>query len=297
MLHIRDRAMKARKTAIWSLLKLLMGRQKKKRGQRAQVGDKAGKGLRHFSMKAGRRRSMPLQKMEGGGVAAAYCRQVADELVQEFSLGEGLGMGSEQLRRLAQSAPPVVGTTAIDEKNIRRRVYDALNVLMAMDIIAKEKKEIHWRGLPYATGAGFELLQGECTKVVGQERLVHRNEASGVTHGSQSQGGIQLPFLLVQTRPQATVEVEISENMQLVNFDFNRTQFEVHDDSYVLRAMGLCQLDPRKPAVVAAPQREDQPGGAHLVPPHPVPVQLNGYAGPPPGHSHSNLGGAGTAQQ
>lgn len=37
---------------------------------------------------------------------------------------------------------------AYDEKNIRRRVYDALNVLMAMDIIAKEKKNITWRGLP-----------------------------------------------------------------------------------------------------------------------------------------------------
>jgi hypothetical protein len=27
-------------------------------------------------------------------------------------------------------------------------VYDALNVLMAMDIISKEKKEIQWKGLP-----------------------------------------------------------------------------------------------------------------------------------------------------
>ena len=35
-----------------------------------------------------------------------------------------------------------------DDKNIRRRVYDALNVLMAMDIITKNKKEITWRGLP-----------------------------------------------------------------------------------------------------------------------------------------------------
>jgi len=34
------------------------------------------------------------------------------------------------------------------KKNIRRRVYDALNVLMAMDIITKEKKEIRWVGLP-----------------------------------------------------------------------------------------------------------------------------------------------------
>ena len=35
-----------------------------------------------------------------------------------------------------------------DQKNIRRRVYDALNVLMAMNIISKEKKEIRWLGLP-----------------------------------------------------------------------------------------------------------------------------------------------------
>jgi transcription factor Dp-1 len=35
-----------------------------------------------------------------------------------------------------------------DDKNIRRRVYDALNVLMAMNIITKNKKEITWRGLP-----------------------------------------------------------------------------------------------------------------------------------------------------
>ena len=29
-------------------------------------------------------------------------------------------------------------------------------------------------------------------------------------------------FLSMQTRPQATVEVEISEDMQVVHFDFNR---------------------------------------------------------------------------
>lgn len=35
-----------------------------------------------------------------------------------------------------------------DEKNVRRRVYDALNVLMAMDIISRDKKEIRWNGMP-----------------------------------------------------------------------------------------------------------------------------------------------------
>lgn len=38
-----------------------------------------------------------------------------------------------------------------DQKNIRRRVYDALNVLMALQIISKDKKEIRWIGLPSNT--------------------------------------------------------------------------------------------------------------------------------------------------
>lgn len=38
--------------------------------------------------------------------------------------------------------------TNCDQKNIRRRVYDALNVLMALQIISKDKKEIRWIGLP-----------------------------------------------------------------------------------------------------------------------------------------------------
>ena len=46
-----------------------------------------------------------------------------------------------------------------DEKNIRRRVYDALNVLMAMDIISKDKKEIQWKGLPRTSINDIEELQ------------------------------------------------------------------------------------------------------------------------------------------
>ena len=38
---------------------------------------------------------------------------------------------------------------------MRRRVYDALNVLMALNIISKDKKEIKWIGLP--TNSAQEL--------------------------------------------------------------------------------------------------------------------------------------------
>ena len=54
-----------------------------------------------------------------------------------------------------------------DEKNIRRRVYDALNVLMAMDIISKDKKEIQWKGLPRTSINDIEeLYQQKVVKVL-----------------------------------------------------------------------------------------------------------------------------------
>lgn len=37
-------------------------------------------------------------------------------------------------------------------------MYDALNVLMAMDIISKERKEIQWKGLPSSLQHDTEML-------------------------------------------------------------------------------------------------------------------------------------------
>jgi len=42
----------------------------------------------------------------------------------------------------------MVVTVQYHEKNIRRRVYDALNVLLAMKIIYKDGKSICWTGMP-----------------------------------------------------------------------------------------------------------------------------------------------------
>lgn len=94
-------------------------------------------------------------------------------------------------------------------------------------------------------------------KYVGLQNLIQRNEHL-YSSGNAPSGGVALPFILVQvkftkaylqscsnsqakpislflfhhclmvvvfplqTRPHATVEVEISEDMQLVHFDFNR---------------------------------------------------------------------------
>ncbi|GAQ78804.1 Transcription factor DP [Klebsormidium nitens] len=195
-------------------------------------GDKASKGLRHFSLKV-------CEKVEEKG-RTTY-NEVADELVREIAEAGAMNSPSDQ---------------SYDEKNIRRRVYDALNVLMALDIIVKDKKEIHWRGLPSAAVADIGMLKDEKSRVEEQmakkqrylgslhqqfgsyENLVMQNQR---LHG-QGEGpgeGIAFPFVLIKTKPQATVEVEISEDMQLVHFDFNDTPYKMLDHDAILELMGL----------------------------------------------------------
>jgi transcription factor Dp-1 len=53
-------------------------------------------------------------------------------------------------------------------------VYDALNVLMAMNIINKDKKEISWIGLPNNLIHDYDGLQGE--KKAMEERLVQKRK-------------------------------------------------------------------------------------------------------------------------
>ncbi|XP_071734725.1 transcription factor-like protein DPB isoform X2 [Rutidosis leptorrhynchoides] len=200
---------------------------KKKRGQRATRGDKK-----------------VCQKVEKMG-RTTYS-QVADELVAEFSKPvNGI------------HAPNKLPRQQYDEKNIRRRVYDALNVFTAMDIMFKDKKDIHWKGLPLsffnniqqlksdrlALQSRFEkksaYLQELQDQYEGLQNLIQRNREL-YSSGNAPAAGVALPFILVQTRPHATLEVEISEDMQLVHFDFNTTPFEIHDDNHVLKAMQLC---------------------------------------------------------
>ncbi|VAH87641.1 unnamed protein product [Triticum turgidum subsp. durum] len=171
--------------------------------------------------------------------------EVADELVAEFT---------DPNNNIEPPDPDNPNAQQYDEKNIRRRVYDALNVLMAMDIISKDKKEIQWKGLPRTSINDIEELQSDLAGVkariekksaylqelqdqyLGMQNLINRNEQL-YGSGNIPSGGVALPFILIQTRPHATVEVEISEDMQLVHFDFNTTPFELHDDSYVLKAL------------------------------------------------------------
>lgn len=105
------------------------------------------KGLRHFAVRVSK-------KVEEKNVTTY--NEVADELVAEESerkrkeLEAGGKNAAALEKKLAKSG------SLVDEKNIRRRVYDSLNVLMAMGIIEKDKKLITWRGLAMARGGSSQ---------------------------------------------------------------------------------------------------------------------------------------------
>jgi hypothetical protein len=194
--------------------------------------DKGGKGLRHFSMKV-------CEKVKQKGSTSS--NEVADELVAELTDPRCQSPSDQQY----------------DQKNIRRRVYDALNVLMAMDIISKEKKEIRWLGLPTnsvqeATSlenekkeridrikAKNEQLQDLILQQIAFKKLVGRNkEAEGKARRPTPNSVIEIPFIIVSTNNKTVIECAISQDKKEYLFNFDKT-FEIHDDMFVLKQMNM----------------------------------------------------------
>ena len=191
--------------------------------------DKDRKGLRHFSMKV-------CEKVKAKGFTSY--NEVAEELVAELT-------------------DPRCNSPSDDQKNIKRRVYDALNVLMAMNIISKEKKEIRWLGLPTNSVQEAYSLESEKSKRIDRikdktrqlqdliiqqiafKNLVERNQEQEQRSGEPTpNSSIQLPFIIVSTKNGTVVDVQISNDKDEWLFDFTDV-FEINDDMEVLRRMDM----------------------------------------------------------
>ncbi|XP_023691216.1 transcription factor Dp-1b [Paramormyrops kingsleyae] len=212
-------------------------------GKRSKKGEKNGKGLRHFSMKV-------CEKVQRKGITTY--NEVADELVAEFSSSDNNISPND--------------SHVYDQKNIRRRVYDALNVLMAMNIISKEKKEIKWIGLPTNSAQECQNLeverqrrlerikqkQSQLQELILQQiafkKLVQRNRQleQQTKRPPPPNSVIHLPFIIVNTSKKTVIDCSISNDKfeYLFNFD---NMFEIHDDIEVLKRMGMaCGLEAGK---------------------------------------------------
>ncbi|KAF0293201.1 Transcription factor Dp-1 [Amphibalanus amphitrite] len=173
--------------------------------------DRNAKGLRHFSMKV-------CQKVREKGITTY--NEVADELVAE----------------LCPPAGAIIGTSPdqqYEQKNIRRRVYDALNVLMAMQIISKERKQIKWLGLAPMTAPVEEppdnseeeaacrqrikektqQLKDLVLRQIAFKNLVERNRRLEQTHGApEPSSSVQLPFIVVNTDKKTVIDCSMSND-------------------------------------------------------------------------------------
>ena len=142
-------------------------------------------------------------------------------------------------------------------------MYDALNVLMAMDIITKEKKNILWRGLPTNTeqeGARLQMdlnhrtermerkrqhLQDLVAQQISFKQLIERNRSPAGEDAAPPECRIALPFIVVNTRKETVIDCEMAEDKQEIFFNFS-APFEIHDDSETLKRMNMQRCDPER---------------------------------------------------
>ncbi len=88
--------------------------------------------------------------------------EVAEEMLIDLK-ADALAVAQQKAAALgpmaAAAAPPLV--QQFDERNVRRRVYDALNVLMAVGVISKDKlnRKIVWKGLANKGQDEAEMLE------------------------------------------------------------------------------------------------------------------------------------------
>ncbi|KAL7574433.1 hypothetical protein ACA910_015806 [Epithemia clementina (nom. ined.)] len=182
---------------------------------------------------------MVCKKVEEKGVTTY--NEVADELVQHV------------VAERKKEDP----SSKFDEKNIRRRVYDALNVLMAMDIITKEKKAISWKGLPTSAHADLDMLQREkeylqqevevkkealrellVQQVCFRNLVAHNYERPVSAEEQKKDHKIPLPFIVVNTNSSAVIQCNMSRDLTDVMFDFSQP-FEINDDNTILKRLGM----------------------------------------------------------
>lgn len=188
--------------------------------------DKNNKGLRHFSMKV-------LQKVRERGITTY--NEVADELVREF--------GS----RVAG------GDQSYDHKNIRRRVYDALNVLMAMNIIHKEKKEIKWVGLPTNSVQECQQLENRRNELINcikdklktlRELVLEEISLKNLIGANQETEAslpnlcrMEMPFAVITTANCSTVDCSVTAQRDDYYFNFE-APYRIYSEAEVLRRLG-----------------------------------------------------------
>ncbi|KAA8495311.1 Transcription factor-like protein DPB [Porphyridium purpureum] len=216
----------------------------------AGFGRRNMQGLRHFSLRV----AEAIEKRK----VTTYV-EVANEIVEQLCHDpepEGSDVGSIGHSTASESS----------ERNIRRRVYDAINVLIAVHVIYKQDKAILWRGLEYfgtqrkfekqpnthaysaANRDAIQRQRDECrariellkqrrkelmTRKAAMQKLIQRNEKCATGCMGDVQNRVYLPIVLVDTDRDAVMQVEEWDHAhEHISFQSD-APFSVHGEEFL----------------------------------------------------------------
>lgn len=150
-------------------------------------------------------------------------------------------------------------TTTLAVARDRRRVYDALNVLIALDIAVKDAaKGIHWKGFPdkLADNHALRKVKSDVEARVAQKEQQLRDvlsqhiayqqllQGNVQRHGaSMPESAVPMPFIICHTRAGGKTDCMMSPDRQHAILSFTDA-FQLYDDNDLLRLRKLHQVDP-----------------------------------------------------
>ena len=162
--------------------------------------------------------------------------------VLEKVQASGVTTGNQIAKEILAQEPE--DTQEGEFKNIQRRVYDALNVLHALNVISKERNEIRYRGLVSKEDVPTlqqrleakrsklherkRVLSEQFLQYVSLKKLLQRNA------GNQPDGKVALPCVVALGEGSSTVEV--GQDRVLVSSEHPLTLL---NDTQILAKLGL----------------------------------------------------------
>lgn len=161
-----------------------------------------------------------------------------------------------------------------EDKNIRRRIYDALNVMCAINLVRKEKKMVYLNdgtgcgcesagavpGLSGVAGHSYEvkkvkerieekekLLQETVSRKELLLKLIERNQQQPAADEKEK---LHFPFILIGTGKKSRIDCETNDRQSYFKFIFS-DEYQIFEDVHVLKQIFAC---PANQPLVAYPR-------------------------------------------
>lgn len=132
----------------------------------------------------------------------------------------------------AMVAKRVGGIGEKEDRNVRRRLYDALKVLVAVGVVTKSDSTLRWRGVAHLRPAGTRLARKRAViaALAARIALAERNRTSSATLNADA---VQLPFVLVRVAAGATLTCDEDPHTGRVCIQLD-SFFQILNDSAVV---------------------------------------------------------------